>query len=180
MRFEGHLDAAVLRRPSIIEGLKRVVDHGLIFEYLVCTHHLQDIVRIHEQVPELKAIIEHMAKPDFTGHADRRDWEAGMAAIAKHTKIFCKLSLSPQGESVPALLAHPQSGWKAEAIKPFVRYMIEYFGVERLMWGSDYPISVLTTDYAGTLGAIEQAIGPVSPEVERQLFRENAIRFYGV
>jgi L-fuconolactonase len=180
MRFEGHPDKSILSRRSIVDGFKQVADHGLIFEYLVRAHHLADIVRVHEKVPALKAIIEHMAKPDFAQHRDRVEWESGMEAIANHTNISCKLSLSPQGEQVPGLLAQPNSGWNADAIKPFAQFIIDRFGIDRLMWGSDYPISLLTSDYAQTMTAIERALGPMDAAQHKKLFRDNAIRFYGV
>jgi len=180
MRFEGHPDQAILRRQSIVEGLKQVADHGFIFEYLVRSQHLLDVVRLQEKVPTLKAIIEHMAKPDFAGRSDRGDWEVGMEAIAKHTDISCKLSLSPQGERVPDLLANPRPGWPVDAIKPFANFVVDHFGTDRVMWDSDYPIALLTSDYAGTLGALEQVLGPIDATLQGQLFQQNAIDFYGV
>ncbi len=178
MRFEGHPDPAILRRPSIVEGLRKVARHGLIFEYLVRSHHLKDVLAVQEKVPALKAVIEHMAKPDFINQLDRDAWESGMRHIAGHTNLSCKLSLSPQGEAVPMLVASPRPGWMAEAIKPFVRFLLDHFGGARMMWGSDYPIALLTSDYAGTLGAIELAIGRIDSDLERQLFRDNAMHFY--
>ena len=180
MRFEGHPDQAILRRESIVEGLKQVAGHGLVFEYLVRSQHLLDIVRLQEKVPALKAIIEHMAKPDFAGGIDRHDWEVGMGAIANHTNVSCKLSFSPQGERLPDLLANPRPGWPVDAMKPFVKFVIDHFGADRVMWGSDYPIALLTSDYAGTLGTIEQILGPIDATLRRQLFQQNAIDFYGV
>jgi L-fuconolactonase len=180
MRFEGHPDQAILRRPSILEGLMQVAEHGLIFEYLVRSHHLLDVVRLQERVPALKAIIEHMAKPDFAGQSDCRTWEVGMEAIAKHTDVSCKLSLSPQGERVPDLLCNFRPGWPVDAIKPFANFVVDHFGTNRVMWGSDYPIALLTSDYAGTLGALEQVLGPIDATLQVQLFQKNAIDFYGV
>jgi L-fuconolactonase len=180
MRFEGHPDQAILSRRSVIDGLKQVAAHSLVFEYLIRSQHLMDVVRVQEKVPALKAIIEHMAKPDFVGQSDRRDWEMGMDAIAAHSNVACKLSLSPQGERVPSLLANPRPGWVVDAIKPFVNFVVDRFGTDRLMWGSDYPIALLTSDYAGTLEAIERALDPIDPSVQRQLFQQNALDFYGV
>ncbi len=180
MRFEGHQDAAILRRPSIIEGLKRVAEQNLVFEYLVRTHHLSDIVRIHEQIPDLRAVIEHMAKPDYAQPQDRGDWEAGMKAVAKNTAVQCKLSLSPRGENVANLLSHPKPGWQADGIRPFAVFVMEQFGATRLMWGSDYPISLLTSDYMGTWNALREATGELPAETAKAIFRENALNFYGI
>jgi L-fuconolactonase len=180
MRFEGHEDPSILRCPSIIDGLKRVAERGLVFEYLVRTHHLHDIVRIHEQIPNLAAVIEHMAKPDYAQSSDRREWEAGMEAVAKHTNIPCKLSLSPRGENVGGLLAKPKPGWTAGAIRPYAQFVIERFGAKRLMWGSDYPISLLTSDYQGTWNALLDAVGELPSDAAKGIFRDNALKFYGV
>jgi L-fuconolactonase len=180
MRFEGHPDPDILKRPGVLDGLRNVARRGLIFDYLVRTHHLKDVLAVHDKIPNLKCIIEHMAKPDFKERKDRQPWLDCMQRIGRNTGIHCKLSLSPQGEQAADLLKNPRPGWPVEAIKPCVRHLLENFPRDRLMWGSDWPISLLTSDYEGTYRAMREAIGPLNEAEEKQLYRANALRFYGI
>jgi L-fuconolactonase len=121
-----------------------------------------------------------MAKPDYLAASDQPAWEKGMGAVAKNTDVRCKLSLSPRGEQVAGLLAKPRPGWALKRIQPCVEFVMEKFAHDRLMWGSDYPIALLTSDYAGTFHAVRRALGTLPPELERQLYRDNALRFYSL
>ena len=178
MRFEDDRD--MLERPAVIDGLRIVARRGLIFDYLARDYHLQDILNIQDKVPQLKAVIEHMAKPNLYESENRKLWEKGMMAIAANTNIHCKLSLSPRNEQVAGLVANGPSGWSAETFRPYVQFILEHFDHARLMWGSDYPISLLTASYADTYKAMRDAIGPLDFQQEKQLFRDNAIAFYGI
>lgn len=180
MRFEDHPDPDILSRPRIREGLRILAQRGLVFEFLVRSPHLKDIPRIYERLPELKGVIEHMAKPDVVESSDSAAWYQHMKALARDTNVICKLSLSPQVEQIEKLLAHPGSGWPVESIKPYIRFLIEYFGFDRLMWGSDWPVLLLVSDYEGTYQAMQDAIGPLDVGDELCLFRNTAMRFYGV
>jgi L-fuconolactonase len=180
MGFEGHADPDILARPSILSGLEALARRGLIFEFLVRAHHLKDILRVYERMPDLKAVIEHMAKPDVIEGSDSVEWRQQMQALAGNTKVVCKLSLSPRIEQLSQLLANPQQGWPIEQIKPYVEFLMGCFGSDRLMWGSDWPVALLVSDYAGTYRAMRQALGRLTPAVELRLFRQNALQFYGL
>jgi L-fuconolactonase len=180
MRFEGDPDDNVLAKPSIVDGLRTVAGKGIIFEFLVRTQHLAHVLEICASIPELKGVIEHLAKPDMVEGTERAEWEKHMRALARNTNLAAKLSLSPRAEREDDLLANPNQGWPVEAIRPYVQFLLEEFGTSRLMWGSDWPIALFTTDYAGIYGAMREAIGPISAEDELRLFRSNAIEFYGL
>ena len=178
MRFEGDPDPDILARPSIVDGLRKVAGRGIIFEFLVRTQHLAHVLEVCARIPELKAIIEHMAKPDMVEGTERAEWEKQMRALARNTNLAAKLSLSPRAELMDQLLANPDQGWPVEAVRPYVQFLLEEFGTSRLMWGSDWPIALLTTDYAGIYGAMSEAIGPIGSEDELKLFHSNAVQFY--
>lgn len=179
-RFEGHPDPDVLARPSIVQGLRILAGRGLIFEFLVRVHHLKHIRDIYQHIPELKGVIEHMAKPDMVQRSDSAEWHQEIKALAQDTGVTCKLSLSPRAEQIDELLANPGQGWPVELIKPYVHFLMEHFGFDRLMWGSDWPVALLVSDYEGTFQAMRDAIGPMDPGDELRLFRTTAMRFYGI
>ena len=178
MRFEEHPDPDILARPSIQEGLAAFAQTGHVFDFLVRTHHLNDVLKVYDRVPDLKGIIEHMAKPDMADGTDKADWQKGMRALARNTDLACKISLSPRGEDIPGRAKNPGRGWSAEAIKPFVHHLLDEFGPERLIWGSDWPIALVTSDYGGTYQAMKDAIGPLRSEDEARMFSTNAAELY--
>jgi L-fuconolactonase len=179
-RFEGHPDPNILKRVEITQGLREVAARGLRFEFLVRAEHLRDILPIYEAVPNLKAVIEHMAKPDVAAGTDRDEWQTQMKALARDTSVVCKVSLSPRVEQMGDLLRNLGQGWPVERIKPYVQFLLEHFGPKRLMWGSDWPIAMLVSGYGGTLDAMRAALGPLPAADEAQIFRHTAMEFYGV
>jgi L-fuconolactonase len=179
-RFEGHPDREILTRPATLEGLGRVADTGLVFEFLVSSFHLADIPKVYDRVPNLKAIVEHMGKPDVRGGSDWLDWKEQIQRLATETPVQVKLSLGGRLEDLAELVAHPGRGWDVEKIRPFVQWLVECFGTERLIWGSDWPLILMESDYKGTLAAMRQALGPISTQDERAIFRTNAIAFYAL
>jgi L-fuconolactonase len=177
-RFEGHPDPDILAQPEVINGIARLAERGLILEFLVRAAHLKHILALYERIPRLKAIIEHMAKPDFVGGTDRAEWRSLMQALALNTPVACKLSLSPRVEELGDLLKEPRCGWPVEMIKPFVSSLVEWFGTSRLMWGSDWPVALLVANYQDTLHAMRTALGKLEPQEEEKLFRSSGMNFY--
>jgi len=177
-RFEGHPDPDILARPETLRGIAKIAERGIILEFLVRSAHLKYILKIYEQIQHLKSVIEHMAKPDVEDKSDRSEWESGMKALATHTTVACKLSFSPRLEQFAGLLSAPGKGWPVEAIKPFVRSLLEWFGPARLMWGSDWPVTLLVASYRDTLRGMKAALGALEPCQETMLFRSTAAEFY--
>ena len=179
MNFEAHPDPDIATKPAVIEGLKELERRGLIHDFLPLVRHLDGIATSLEQVPDLKCIVEHYGKPDFDGTMEPA-WEQAMRRIARDTNANCKLSLSPQVTRFQEYLDHPQQGWPIEAMRQYTACYLEELGPDRLMFGSDWPVALLTTDYAGMLATHRDLLGPLDPEVEVKLFRTNAEAFYNV
>jgi len=180
MRFEGHPDPHILARRSVLDGIGKVAERGLILEFLVDTSHLNDILGVYEQEPELKGMIEHMGKPDLRRGSDRAQWRRHMQALAEETDVFCKLSIGPRVVDLEEIYAHQGEGWELDWIQPPIRYLVEQFGPKRLAWGSDWPLVLLEADYAGGLQAMRDALGPMDADDEVAIFRSTAMRFYSL
>jgi L-fuconolactonase len=180
MRYEGHPQPGILTHPSTIEGLREVARRGLVFEFLVETQQLKDILMVYERVPELKGVVEHMGKPDLRRGTGWEAWSQQMEALAANTGIICKLSISPRAEDFDEIFASLGQGWSTELVKPRVQLLMELFGPEHLMWGSDWPVALLQSDYMGTYGTMREALGPLDPGDELQIFQTTATRFYGL
>lgn len=180
MGFEGHPDPDILKRPSIMDGLKQVAERELVFEFLVLMEHLPDILKICDQIPDLRGVIEHLGKPDIHGGSDWNSWREAMIGLAANTGLDAKLSLSPAAGLRAAMLANPDLGWPIDRIKPFVQHMLEQFGPGRLMWGSDWPVARLAGSYSDIYHCMCGAVGKIDQADQRRLFRKTAQRVYGL
>ena len=117
--------------------------------------------------PGLPAVIDHGAKPDIAG-GGFQPWADEMARIADATHWCCKLS---------GLVTEAGPGWDVEQLSRYVRHLLDCFGAERLMWGSDWPV----VDLAGGYAAWRRAAEALVPAAAREaVFGATAVRFYGL
>jgi L-fuconolactonase len=70
------------------------------------------------------------------------------------------------------------STWTPNDLKQFVASVVDWFGIGRLLFGSDWPVYLLTTSYEGVVRALEEALGPLAPDDRARVFGLNAVRVY--
>ena len=177
MMFESIEDADIGTRPAVIQGLKELARRDLVHDFLPLVGHLRGVAEALDQVPDLRCIIEHVAKPDFDGTVEA-EWTSGMRRLIDDTACSFKLSLSPQVTRVAEYVAMPGQGWPVEAIQPYYDFLRSEAGSDRLMWGSDWPVAVLSGSYGNMLDTHRALLGDLDELTEMKLFRRNAEEFY--
>ena len=180
MRFEGNSDPDAMTCGAAIEGFQKLAARGITFEFLVTTKDLPNILKVYERVPDLVGVIEHLGKPDLRHGTDWKEWSQRMGELASHTKAICKLSLGPRGEDMEEIYAHQGEGWALDKVKPYIQLLLEHFGPQRLMWGSDWPLLRLEASYDDSLETVRAAFGPIDREAEAQILRHTAVKTYGL
>lgn len=151
--------------PALEPAISGMITADLAFDALVKPRHLPAILELVRRWPELRVVIDHGAKPEIA--AGRLDpWRERMAALAAQPRVHCKLS---------GLLTEAGDAPTAEAAAPYARYLIEVFGPDRLMWGSDWPVLNLAGDHPSWRALCEAW---VPPDQRTSLFGETARRFY--
>jgi L-fuconolactonase len=124
----------------VIDGLKLLEDRGMIFEVVaVYPNHLKHVPMLAERLPKLTLVIDHLAKPPIKDK-QMGEWAEQMQAAARYPNVYAKVS----GLNTAA----DWSTWSAADLKPYIDFAIEQFGVDRLMFGSDWPVAILAGDYA--------------------------------
>ncbi|MGN7949755.1 amidohydrolase family protein [Microbacterium sp. 22215] len=123
---------------AFVTGAREVAARDWTFDACVRAEQLPEIARLAGAVPELRIVLDHLGKPEV-GTADApvapsMEWVRDLDDLARHPQVFCKLSGLP-GEA--------GGDWSAEQLEPFLDAAADAFGVERLMWGSDWPVSVI-------------------------------------
>jgi L-fuconolactonase len=158
-------DDGWMLRPDIAWAFDAVRDLGLRFEALGFPRHLDAFRRLFDRRPDLPTVIDHAMKPQIRDDAFE-PWATKMAAIARETPIWCKLS---------ALVTEARPGWTVETLRPYVDHLLATFGPDRLIWGSDWPVLNLNGDYDAWFAAARALV----PEAHHgAVFGGNAARFY--
>jgi L-fuconolactonase len=160
-----------LMRAEVLAGLVELARRGLPYDLLIRPRHLPLVSRIAERAPGLRMVIDHIAKPGIATHT-LEPWAQDIAAASKLPQVYCKLS----GMITEAA---PQS-WKAEHLRPYVTHVMQSFGPDRLMFGSDYPVCLLNGSWKEALAAFTQSIGAQPIEVREKLLGGTAQKFYGI
>lgn len=160
-----------LARPEVERGLREVEKRSLAYDLLIRPAHLEPALEVARRFPGLRFVVDHIAKP---GIAEQRwaDWAPGLAALAQCGNVFCKLS--------GMITEASWSGWKAEDLRPYINHVLEVFGVDRVMFGSDWPVCLLAGSYAEVVEALEENLRHLAPAEREKVFGLNAIRFYGL
>ena len=164
-------DDDFILRPAVLRGLKVLEKHGVPFDLLFYVRHLKHADRLARELPGLRMVIDHLAKP---GIRDRSmdDWLPAFKAAARHGNVFCKLS----GMITEADWAN----WTPADLQPYVEAALEHFGPSRCMYGSDWPVCELAGSYARAHAALREALGELSGEDSFEIFEGTARRFYGI
>jgi len=159
--------AEAMLHPAVLTSLNAIADHGLVLDALVKPHHLSALAMMATRRPDLSIVIDHAAKPNIAGDSNTC-WADDMARLATMPQLACKLS---------GLVTEAPADWRASDLVPYIDTLRAQFGSERLVWGSDWPVSLLRSCYGGWLNVAHAAI-PLDDHPA--VFGGNAVRLYGL
>ncbi|WMT85904.1 amidohydrolase family protein [Pelagibacterium sp. 26DY04] len=162
-------DADWLGRADVRNGLQAVAERGLAYDLLIRPREIPASIALAKAMPELRLVVDHIAKPAIA-RGEYRQWAEPFAGFAELPNVACKLS----GMVTEADL----SGWTQEQLAPYFNRALEIFGPDRLMTGSDWPVCLVATDYAGAIDLVRDAIAPLSPDEQRAVLQTCTKHFY--
>jgi len=160
-----------LVREDVLRGLAVVADLGLPFDLLLRPQHLSHIPRLSSRVPALRMVIDHIAKPSIRDRVIE-PWASEIAVAAENPNVWCKLS--------GMITEARHDSWVAEDLAPYVDVALRAFGVERLMFGSDWPVCTLAGSYRQVFEALTIVLGQSDRPVNEHVFGASAATFYGL
>jgi L-fuconolactonase len=162
-------DDAFCLRPGFVEGVRLLARHGLSFDICVYHHQLASAVELARRCSDVRFVLDHAGKPGIRAGL-MEPWRTQIAELAALPNVWCKLS----GLITEADHAH----WTREQLRPYIDHVIERFGFERVMFGSDWPVSEQTHRYDQWVETVDQTLAGASADERRKVFRDNAIAFY--
>jgi L-fuconolactonase len=151
---------------SLAPAFNAMIEHDLTFDALVLPRHLSRLGTLMSRHPKLRTIIDHGAKPEIAA-GEFGKWADDIAKIADESDAFCKLS---------GLVTEAGDTWTRASIAPYVQHLFSSFGPERLVWGSDWPVLTLASEY-GDWRNLAVSFTQSEP-VRKMIFGANALHAY--
>ena len=158
-------------RPKVIKGIKSLAKYGLSYDILVFPRHLFYTKTLVEQCPEIKFVIDHLAKPPIA-KGEIKQWANDINKLAKFPNVYCKLS------GMVTKASHQT--WTAKDLQPFANVVLESFGAERVMFGSDYPVCLLAASYQTVFETYQSFLQHLSQTEQDLILGGNAQKFYSL
>jgi L-fuconolactonase len=165
-----------LTRPDVLGGLASVAGAGLAFDLIVLPRQLPAAVRAAAARPELSFVLDHLANIDVTPRVDQ-EWARAIGQLAALPNTAAKLSgilsaPAPAGAAAPGLpVAH---------LRPYYQVLLDGFGPDRMMFGSDWPVSTLGAPYGDVVGAARALTADLSRPEQEAIFGGTARRIYRI
>ncbi len=163
-------DVAWIATAPTTPAVDALIRLGLRFDALVKAPHLPHLLTFVRRHPALPIVIDHAAKPDMS-HDELAAWRAGLEPLAALPQVHCKLS---------GLVTEIGAGRRLETLRPYADAVLELFGPHRVMWGSDWPVLNLASDYATWCDTTDMLLAGLSPDDRAAVLGGNAVRFYGL
>ena len=164
-------DPAFCLAPDFVEGVRRVGARGLVFELCLRAGRgqLRPATELVRRCPETRFVLDHLGKPPVAaGGFD--PWRAELAELARCPNVLCKLS-GLITEADPAR-------WSREELRPYLEHALECFGPERVMYGSDWPVSARTHLYTTWVAILDEVLAGLDPAARERVWRGTARAVY--
>jgi L-fuconolactonase len=163
-------DPGWLRHPDVRRGLRAVAEAGLVYDLLTLPHQLPAAVDTVRSLPELTFVLDHLSKP-LIASGQLEPWAAQVRELAAEPNVFCKLS---------GMVTEAGPGWAVQSLQPYAETVLDAFGPRRVMFGSDWPVCLLTASYAEVAAAADELTAGLSADERADVFDRTAARAYGL
>jgi predicted TIM-barrel fold metal-dependent hydrolase len=162
--------ADLLQNTRWQAGYALLKKYDLSFDLQLYAGQMPEAATLAARNPETLVIINHAGMPVERDAQSIIRWRNGMQALANLDNVVAKISG----------LGMVERGWTTESIRPFVRYTIDCFGIDRVMFGSNFPVDRLYSSFSTLYSSFETIVSDLTEEEQDKLFRANAIRWYRI
>jgi L-fuconolactonase len=154
---------------NFVEAVRLLPGWDFSFDICVYHHQLGDVVELVDQCPRVRFVLDHLGKPDARTPSFE-PWGEQIATLAAYTNVFCKLS--------GLVTEADHERWTPQGLRPYIEHVVEHFGADRIMYGGDWPVSLLATSYRAWIEALSWAVSNLDESGRDKLFFANAEKFY--
>ncbi|MEO8669229.1 MAG: amidohydrolase family protein [Bauldia sp.] len=156
-------------QPGFVEGMKLLPKYGLSFDLCILHPQMADTIELVRRCPEVSFILDHIGKPGIKANL-REPWWSQMKELASLPNVICKVS--------GVVTEDDHKAWTYDRVAPYVARSIECFGFDRVAFGGDWPVLELASTYPRWVEVVDRVTAGSSEADLRNLYRDNAIRFY--
>lgn len=169
--LQGEADRALMLKPAFLNGISKLRDFGFTYDILIFPDQLKYAAELASQFPDQPFVLDHIAKPDIKNQKIE-GWKQDIQELAKYDNVYCKAS----GMVTEA----DWKLWKAEDFTPYLDVVFEAFGAERVMYGSDWPVSLVAASYRQVKDLVKNYISKCSANEQELFWGGNATKFYNL
>ncbi|WP_133903245.1 amidohydrolase family protein [Actinophytocola oryzae] len=160
-----------LVRPEVVRGIRAVAAAGLTYDILVKPEQHEAAVELADAVPGVRLVLDHAGKPAIAD-GGYEPWAAFLTSIAARPNVFCKLS---------GLVTEADwTRWTVDGLRPYAAHVLETFGPDRVMFGSDWPVCELAATYDQVYSAARDFTAALSTSERAEVFGGTAARAYPI
>ena len=167
--LQGESQRDFMLRPAFMRGVGLLNKFGFTYDILIFPDQLSFTKEFVAAFPNQKFVIDHIAKP-YIKDQKISEWQKDMAEVAQFDNVYCKVS----GMVTEA----DWKGWRKEDFTPYLDAVVDAFGMERLMYGSDWPVCQVAGSYENMLGIVKEYFFSFTAEEQKQFYGDNARLFY--
>jgi L-fuconolactonase len=160
-----------MARPEFRRGIAALAEFGLTYDILVYARQLREATELAQAFPDQPFVLDHIGKPDILGGGFDA-WARGIAALSRHKNVWCKLS--------GIVTEADWSAWATGELAPYIDVVFDWFGPQRTMIGSDWPVCTLAGTYQHVMDLPRDRIARLSAEDQAAVLGGNAMEFYGL
>ena len=170
--IQGTADEQFLGNHQFNRGVAKLAASNLTFDLLLFDHQLRSGIDFVSRHPGLPIVLDHCGKPPISENYFPSAWKADIRALSKHENAFCKLS---------GLTTEIKDGTRPSPslFQPYFETVLEAFGPNRLMFGSDWPVSLSQAPYRDWIEIVEELTSGLTASEQDAIFRTTAQSFYG-
>lgn len=169
--LQDEADRAYMLRPDFKRGISLLRDFGFTYDLLIHPDQLPFALQLVKEFPDQPFIIDHLAKPAIQKQ-ELKEWKKEIFNISRMGNAYCKLS----GMVTEANWEE----WTNNTFAPYIDAVVECFGIDRILFGSDWPVCLQAASYPEVLNIAEDYFSPYSISEKQKVFGKNAVDFYGL
>ena len=169
--LQGEKDRAFMLNPDFMLGIKVLGKYGFTYDVLIYPDQLSYIPKFVGAFPGQKFILDHLAKPNIKNQ-DLSQWKKDLKAVAQYKNVYCKVS----GMVTEA----DWMNWQPKDFTPYLNIVVEAFGTDRLLFGSDWPVCLVAAQYNQVLNLVKSYFSSFSQDEQNAIFGLNAVKFYNL
>ena len=167
---QGEQDGFLLQ-PEFIKGVGQLAAFDFTYDILIYPNQLSEAFEFAKRLPNVRFVLDHIAKP-YIKKGETDVWEKGINQLSELPNVSCKLSgLVTEADWYT---------WKKSDFESYLDIVLEAFGTDRLLFGSDWPVCLVAAKYGDMKEVVTDFIGPLSKSEQANIMGNNAVKFYNL